>query len=271
MVTTVIDTQGPTVTLQTSQDALTVGQTATLTLTFSEAVSGFSASDISVSGGTLGTLSAPSVLSDGSVVYTIGYTAPATGGAGQISIAAGSYTDQAGNQGVASNTIDLAIANPPTVQIKQVGGSDAVVSSQASDNTVDGMGEANLEVTIQSGNTVLGTTTADSSGLWSYALTSDNLTTLGQGSQAISASQSRSGATGTSADFAFKVDTTSPDVSVQAVSGGVINSAEKTAGVTIAGTAEAGANVKLAFSSGVSYVVTASQQGSWSLTLSGCI
>ena len=54
-------------------------------VTFSEAVTGFSSSDIAISGGMLGTLSAPTTLSDGSVAYTITYTAPATGGAGQMS------------------------------------------------------------------------------------------------------------------------------------------------------------------------------------------
>ncbi|MDP2902956.1 MAG: Ig-like domain-containing protein, partial [Methylovulum sp.] len=79
--------------------------TATVTFSFSEAPTGFSASDVSATGGTV---SAPTVTAD-SKVYTATFTPTANTNAltGAISVAANSYTDTIGNQGAASNTLSL--------------------------------------------------------------------------------------------------------------------------------------------------------------------
>jgi len=69
-----IDTARPTATLNLNDTALKAGETATLTVTFSEAVSGFSNADLTVANGSLGTLSS----SDGGITWTGTFTPTAS-------------------------------------------------------------------------------------------------------------------------------------------------------------------------------------------------
>ena len=82
-----------------------------------------------------------------------------------------------------------------------------------------GTAEANSTVTIKSGATTLGTTTADAAGNYSYTITTANITSpLGQGSDSITATQTDvAGNTGTSAAFAFNVDNVAPTARVNTV------------------------------------------------------
>ncbi len=274
-----IDTKGPTVAIRASADSLVAGPTAksaTLTFTFSEAAVGFTKDDITVSSGTLGTLSAATVdTNSGAVQYTIDYTPPATApsdGKLTVSVAASTYTDAAGNAGGASNSLNLAIANPPQVVIKQVGGADGVVSSVTGDQIVSGLGDPSLTVTVYSGTTVLGTTTANSSGVWSYTLTAENIVTLGQGADSLTASQTKSGATGTSPAFAISVDTVAPASFVY--SAGIdtqINLADKgqSTGVVVNGSIDGATTVQLTLTNGTASVSrSATVAGSnWTYTL----
>ncbi|WP_288024354.1 Ig-like domain-containing protein [Thauera sp.] len=260
-----IDTQGPTASISADD-----GQ---LIIMFSEAVSGFDANDISVpSGITLGTLSAPSALSGGLVRYTVGYTA-VQGASGTIQISGGFYTDLAGNSGAVSNALDVENLIEPVVVINSIGGADGVVSGQAGDNVVSGIGASGLEVRVKSGDTVLGTTTADGNGVWSYTLTPANLTALGQGEASLVAEQTRtigeSSITGSSPEFAFSVDTVAPTAPTIApiATDNAVNAAEKTAGVALTGTVEAGAKVALTLADGVVKQLTADNAGAWSYTL----
>jgi hypothetical protein len=61
------------------------------------------------------------------------------------------------------------------VSITTIGGPDSTISSQSGDNTVVGTAEASREVSIFFGTTLLGTTTANGSGGFSYALSAENL------------------------------------------------------------------------------------------------
>ncbi|RLU05877.1 glycosyl hydrolase, partial [Pseudomonas prosekii] len=69
-----IDTQRPTATIVVANDALALGQTSLVTITFSEAVSGFTNADLNVANGTLSAVSS----SDGGVTWTATFT-PITG------------------------------------------------------------------------------------------------------------------------------------------------------------------------------------------------
>jgi hypothetical protein len=51
-----VDTQGPTASITLSDNALTAGETAQVTIVFSEKVTGFGNSDVTVENGTLSTL-----------------------------------------------------------------------------------------------------------------------------------------------------------------------------------------------------------------------
>ena len=93
------DTTGPTVVISTTDSNLSVGEATTLTFTFSESVSGFTASDIVPTGGTISNL----VQSVGNpAVWTATFTSTG-GGSPSVSLPAGSYTDLAGNAGSAGS------------------------------------------------------------------------------------------------------------------------------------------------------------------------
>lgn len=101
-----IDTLAPTVAISSDVSAVKIGETANITFTFSEDPSGFVAGDVITTGGSL---TAPTVTAD-SKVYTATFT-PSTSheGNASITLAAGAYTDAAGNNGGAGITPAIAI------------------------------------------------------------------------------------------------------------------------------------------------------------------
>lgn len=111
--------------------------------------------------------------------------------------------------GTLSNVV-IDTTKPGVPIISSVGGTDGTVSSQAGDKNVVGKAEANSTVTIKSGNVTLGTTIANDQGNFSYDLTADNLTTIGQGSgKGITATATdKAGNEGNeSTSYSFAVDT----------------------------------------------------------------
>ena len=104
--TVTVDTTAPTVTITESHvGTLNIGSTSSVTFTFSEAVQGFANGDVTVSGGTLSnvTVSGTDVR-----VYTATFTPTAVGSA-SVSVGANTYTDAAGNNGAASNSLALTV------------------------------------------------------------------------------------------------------------------------------------------------------------------
>jgi hypothetical protein len=93
----VIDTLGPVVDIALSDYALAAGETATVTFTFSEAVSGFTDTDLTISNGTLSTVSS----SDGGITWTATFTPTIDleDATNIIGINNTGYTDGAGNPG----------------------------------------------------------------------------------------------------------------------------------------------------------------------------
>ncbi|WP_265733752.1 Ig-like domain-containing protein, partial [Acinetobacter baumannii] len=90
----VVDIIPPTLAITTDDLALAAGETANITFTFSEAVTGFDVSDIAVVGGTLGALTTTD-----NITWTAVFTPDGTGTAPSISVADNTYTDLAGNLG----------------------------------------------------------------------------------------------------------------------------------------------------------------------------
>ncbi|MFJ4055658.1 Ig-like domain-containing protein [Pseudomonas sp. NPDC089743] len=92
-----IDTQRPTATLVVADNALRAGETSLVTITFSEAVSGFTTADLSVANGTLSTLSS----SDGGITWTATFTPTSnvTDATNLITLNNTGVTDSAGNAG----------------------------------------------------------------------------------------------------------------------------------------------------------------------------
>ncbi|WP_288380518.1 Ig-like domain-containing protein [uncultured Massilia sp.] len=110
-----VDTVAPGLSITSDKAALAAGQTATITFTFSEAPAAFSDGAITASGGTLSSLAA----SADPNIYTAVFTPAANTAsvAGQISVAAGAYTDVAGNNGGAASVSLGGDTLAPTLSI----------------------------------------------------------------------------------------------------------------------------------------------------------
>ncbi len=121
-----IDTLAPTLAITSNVAAVRIGESATITFTFSEEPVGFAEADVSI---TNGSLSAPQVISaTDPKVYTATFTptprldAPNTA---SITVANSSYTDAAGNNGGAGLTPNLSIDTlAPTQTVSNVRISD---------------------------------------------------------------------------------------------------------------------------------------------------
>jgi hypothetical protein len=111
----VLDTSAPTVSISSGAAALTAGQSATISFTFSEAPQGFALGDLVASGGTLSGFSATA----SPLVYTVQLTptAGSTGLAG-VTLGAGLYSDGAGNPGAGASSAPIGVdARPPSLLI----------------------------------------------------------------------------------------------------------------------------------------------------------
>ncbi|WP_395609756.1 Ig-like domain-containing protein [Pseudomonas sp. B22129] len=117
-----IDTQRPTATIVVADTALAVGQTSLVTVTFSEAVTGFTNADLTIANGTLSAVSS----SDGGITWTATFT-PAAGitdttnlitldntGIADLAGNAGSGTTDSNNYAVDSQrpTATIVVADP---------------------------------------------------------------------------------------------------------------------------------------------------------------
>ena len=140
-----IDMIAPTVTLSSNVATLKAGQTATITATFSEAVTGFDAADLLSANGTFTNFARSNT---DAKIYTATFTPTpnSTATSAGITIASGSYTDAAGNSGTAGAKPTLAMnVVAPTVAITddKVGTAGSVVnytfnlSEASSDFTLD--------------------------------------------------------------------------------------------------------------------------------------
>ena len=111
-----IDGVRPTASIALADTALTLGETSGVTITFSEAVTGFTNADLTIEGGTLS-----AVATSNNVVYTATFTPKASliDATNTISLANSGVADVAGNAGggtsTSSNfTIDTVTVPPPS-------------------------------------------------------------------------------------------------------------------------------------------------------------
>ncbi|WP_238254259.1 Ig-like domain-containing protein, partial [Methylobacterium bullatum] len=197
-----VDTIVPTATITLADSALIAGETTLVTITFSEAVTGFAFSDLTTGNGTLSGLSAASTNPvTGAVTYTATLT-PAVSTeatANVISLSTG-YTDAAGNTGTVAASADYAVdTKVPTV---------ASVS-------VSGPGIADGSGTLVTGQTV--SFAFDISEAVRVAGIAGLVLNLSNGATA-SYNQSKSNSTTLTFDYTVLVDQVAGDIRVESVS-----------------------------------------------------
>ncbi len=128
-----IDTQVPSLSIGLSDAALTIGESQTLTLSFSERVAGFTASDILLDGSAV-SLTGFTAASDGKT-FTATY-APGNGlldATNSFSVAAGSYTDLLGNAGAGATSSNFSIDTSQPAAIYGTAGNDTLIGTAGND------------------------------------------------------------------------------------------------------------------------------------------
>ena len=118
----VVDNIAPTVGISGLPSAVTSGGSFTVTFTFSEPVTGFDATDIAVTNGTL------SGFSGSGAIYTATITANGAGDVG-LSIAAGAANDLAGNPSVASGAASVPLT--ATAETEELLADEALARNRA--------------------------------------------------------------------------------------------------------------------------------------------
>ncbi|MGE4242410.1 Ig-like domain-containing protein [Ramlibacter sp.] len=261
-----VDTTAPTLSIASSKSSVGNGETATLTFTFSEAPLDFVAGDIAATDGTISNFAS----TGDPKVYTATFTpaANATNASAGVTVAVGAYTDAAGNNGGAGSvTIAVDTGAPGAPVIAVVAGDDVVNAAEAG-STITGTAEAGASIALTLGTGNVRTVVADVNGDWSYALVAGDIAAMAEGAETISAvATDAAGNASAAGTRAITIDTVAPGLPTIGLvaANDVINAAEKQAGVTIAGTAEANATVAVTFG-GTTLTATAGNDGNWSRT-----
>jgi hypothetical protein len=230
-----IDTAAPTIDITVDDVNLSEGESATVTFTFSEEISGFDVSDITAIHGTISNL-----IQDANdpKVWTATFTPEEDyeGGA-KVSVADHTYTDTAGNSG-AGNTQTFTIdTRPPslTISVDTVAGDDIINAAEEQTDititgTVGGDAAAGDTVTLTvDGTEYTGTVAAD----LTYSIDVPGTKLTADGDTTIDAKVTGSDDAGNSFEatttHAYTVDTTaSATISVDTVAGDdIINAAEE--------------------------------------------
>ncbi|MBY0239624.1 MAG: Ig-like domain-containing protein, partial [Burkholderiaceae bacterium] len=210
-----IDTKAPTATITLSDDTLGLGETSTVTITFHESVVDFSNDDITVNGGTLGTLT-----TSDSITWTATLTPLTTGsGSGSITLASGSLVDIVFNSGPTTATsTSFSYAVPPTITIASIalsadtGTSGDFITNTAS-QTISGTlsaalsGSEFVEVSLDGGSNW--TSVSSVSGT-SWSLSGQTLS----GDNTLMARVSNSSASGTALSHAYQLDQSAPSATI---------------------------------------------------------
>ncbi|MFJ4248960.1 Ig-like domain-containing protein [Pseudomonas sp. NPDC089741] len=215
----VIDSQRPTATIVISDTDLRPGETALVTITFSEAVSGFDNSDLSVANGTLSNVSS----SDGGITWTATFT-PTIGvsdATNLIVLNNAGISDLAGNAGIGiTNSANYAVQTEvPTATI--VVADTALKAGETSTVTITFSeavtGFTNADLTIANG-TLSNVASSDGGITWTATFTptanitdTTNLITLDNSGVANASGNS---GVGTTDSNNFAIDTALPTATI---------------------------------------------------------
>jgi len=218
-----IDTQRPTATIVLADPTLTAGETSLVTITFSEAVSGFTLADLSTGHGSLSGLSS----SDGGITWTATFTPNSNthSATNVITLANTGIADLAGNGGQgttnsANFSVDtvlpsatIVIANPSL----KIG--DTAQVTITFDQAVTGF--SNADLTVQNG-TLSAVSSIDGGITWTATFTpSNNLTDatnlITLDNSGVQAATSGNVGSGTTDSNNYSIDTQRPTATVVVV------------------------------------------------------
>ncbi len=205
------------------------------------------------------------------------YNATVTGGTWSLDVPAGTFaqgeydvditvtaTDAYGNTASTSDTLNIDTITSITMDTSAVGG-DGTINMFEHDGgaTVVGTAQAfaSVEVTM---NGHVNTVQADGDGKWSTTYTSAQVPT-GTLTQEVTAIATDAAGNTASTSGTFQIDTELA-VTVETATvetDGIVNMVERSDGVTLTGTSDAGASVQVVFENGVR-TVTADDDGNWS-------
>jgi hypothetical protein len=172
-----------------------------------------------------------------------------------------SETDIAGNTGTTSLSFTFDSAAPKVTEVLANDTGASATDKITSDATLTGTAEANSVVTLQEGTTVLGTTTTDPSGHWTFTPTG-----LTQGAHTITASETDvAGNTGTTS-LSFTLDSVAPAVTEVLANDTGTPGDNITYDATLSGTAGPGGVVVLTEGATTIGSVTPDATGLWSFT-----
>ena len=160
---------------------------------------------------------------------------------------------------------------PPTAPTISPVGTDGLLGAAAVGKplAVSGQGEANSLIKLTLGAQNL-ETVVGADGTWAVTLPANALPATGSATLSVTASD-LAGNVSTAATQTLTVDTTPPPAPTIQFTGGAdnyVNAAEKAAGVTLAGTAEADSTVKVTVGT-VSHDAKAGADGKWSVAFAG--
>ncbi|EDN4181923.1 BapA prefix-like domain-containing protein [Salmonella enterica subsp. salamae] len=196
---------------------------------------------------------------DGTGSFTATLTPAQTNGQPLLAFA----QDKAGNTGIAAGFTapDTRVPEAPIITnvVDDVGiYTGAIANGQVTNDaqpTLNGTAQAGATVSIYNNGALLGTTTANASGNWSFTPTG-NLT---EGSHAFTATSTNANGTGSVSTAATViVDTLAP---------GTPSGTLSADGGSLSGLAEANSIVTVTLAGGVTLTTTAGSNGAWSLTL----
>jgi len=214
-----IDTQLPTATVAVSASALTAGELATVTVSFSEAVTGFDLADMSAGNATLSGLAS----SDGGRTWTASLVANGgvTASGNVVALNLAGVRDAAGNSGAGSASSG-AYAIDPGVLSTSISLSDSLLGIGESATVTVGFSQAvsgfGLEDIAAPGGVLSGLTSGDGGKTWTATFTpqadansSGNLITVNN--SGVTMGNGKAGA-GVSASQPFAIDTVRPQAAI---------------------------------------------------------
>ena len=206
------------------------------------------------------------------------YDATVTGDTWTLNVPAGTFpqgeydskitvtaTDSHGNTATAVDTLEIDTITGITLDTSRTGNDGTVnLVERGQGVTVVGTAEAGARVDVTMG-TVTHTVTANAAGNWTATYTASEVV-RGEYDLAVTAKSTDAAGNTATVNGSVRIDTeiaVTIDTSDTEGPDGIVNMVERSDGVTLHGTADAGARVEVRFENGV-HTVTANAQGIWS-------